>query len=274
MQLGELQSQIDRFSARGGSVIALSVDPPAHSTAMVRRLGLSFVIASDQNQAVQKAFRVQNPDTNELALHAVYIIDETRRIFYRKVAGRRPLSQELLDAIDFEFGRYPMNDEAGKYAGTPVAFPRNNFQALLNVSLVDSLPESLDEKRLREVVDLIANRRLDDATIAYRRYMSEVAERVGKNDLLDGAAWLATQAVSLPDDARLAGKALNQALVEQRSLPADISDEAKAATDRHLETVRSMIRSNANVWRLASLKTTLRGYRELSLAAVRSVDAE
>ena len=100
MQLGELQHQIARFQRRGVNVAALSVDKPRDSEAMVKRMGLTFALGSDADQAVIKAFRVQNPDTQELALHAVYIVDQQRRVFYRKVASRRPTSPELIDAID------------------------------------------------------------------------------------------------------------------------------------------------------------------------------
>ncbi|MGV0035991.1 MAG: redoxin domain-containing protein [Candidatus Azotimanducaceae bacterium WSBS_2022_MAG_OTU7] len=63
MQLGELQSQLQRFANRGVKVVAISVDPPAHSRSMIRRMGLEFPIVSDERQEVQKAYRVQNPDT-------------------------------------------------------------------------------------------------------------------------------------------------------------------------------------------------------------------
>ena len=112
MQLGELQNQIARFERRQVNVVALSVDEPAASQAMVNRLGLSFPLGSDPEQQVIKAFRVQNPDTRELAIHAVYVVDEHGVVFYRKVGLRRPLSQELIDAIDAERGDYPRSDEA------------------------------------------------------------------------------------------------------------------------------------------------------------------
>jgi peroxiredoxin len=96
-----------RFAKRDMSVIAISVDAPHESLRLIDRLGLSFSVASDPALHIVKAFNVQNPGTRELALHAVYIVDKDRRIFYRKVALRRPTSEELIDAIDAHRGTYP-----------------------------------------------------------------------------------------------------------------------------------------------------------------------
>ena len=273
MQLGELQSQLGRFSARGVRIVALSVDPPMHSEAMIRRLGLTFAIASDEQQIVQKAFGVQNPETKQLALHAVFVIDETMQVIYRKIAGRRPLSQELLDAVDYYHGKYPMSDSENTYAGTPVAFPQNNFQALIEAATSSHLPKTMDRERLHAVVRMIKERQLDEATIAYRQYIGGVAAQHSRLELIATAVWVASAAVSLTEDARLAGAALNQALLDQAMLRSGEHLDVKALelSQKHLDTVRSLIRNNAHVWNLAALKTTLRGYRELSLAAKRAV---
>ena len=45
MQLGELQHQIERFERRGIAVVALSVDEPQASLAMIERLGLQAYLA-------------------------------------------------------------------------------------------------------------------------------------------------------------------------------------------------------------------------------------
>jgi peroxiredoxin len=74
VQLGELQSQIGRFERRGVSIVAVSVDQPHESLDLIKRLGLSFDLGSDPEQKVVNAFRVHNPDTKTLALHAVYIV--------------------------------------------------------------------------------------------------------------------------------------------------------------------------------------------------------
>ncbi len=271
MQLGELQSQYNRFVARGVPVIAASVDPVAHSGKMIRRLGLSFIVASDEDQAVQKSYGVQNPETQELALHAVFIVDKDRRIIYRKIAGRRPKSQELLDAIDYYQGNYPMNDVANDYDGTPVAFPRNNFQALIEVADQQPLATTLDLQQLGRIVSMIQARQSDEATIAYRQYMRSVATIHNEAELLAAAAWIARESVGLPEEAMITGRALNQALIRQRGI-GDSSKETQKRDDAEadLKRLRGVVVKNENNWRLRSLKTLLRSYRELSFAALRN----
>lgn len=272
MQLGELQSQYQRFLDRGVSVVALSVDPPAHSTAMIRRMGLQFALVSDEDQRVMKAFGVQNPQTQELALHAVYLVDENLRVFYRKVASRRPLSQELLDAIDFERGRYPIHEEGKKYAAVSVAFPRNNFQALIELSTRPASVEDHLTARLEPIIAFMVKRQSDDATVAFRLLAARmVAAGYSEEQMLRVAATLVNAVLALPAEAVLAGRSLNTALIRQRTLrqQEDLNHQALDVVQKDLDVLRALIRNNAVRWNLRSGKTMLRSYRELSLAALR-----
>ncbi len=275
MQLGELQSQLERFDNRGVKVVALSVDPPAHSRSMIRRMGLAFPITSDEHQVVQKAYRVQNPETQELALHAVFIVGEDGRVFYRKIASRRPKSQELLDAIDYYQGNYPVADLPKTHDGTVVAFPTNDFQALLELATNGVLPASIDPALLMPMIDLIRRGDLDDATVSYRAVIQTLAGSHSEQQLLATAAWFARTTLDLPDEAMLTGRALNQALRLQREIrqrqKANISQASTRELDavqKDLDTLRATVRKNAVNWRLRSAKTMLRSYRELSLAAL------
>ena len=177
MQLGELQNQLHRFSQRDASIVGISVDPPTDSLAMIDRLGLQFDLASDPNQAVVKAFGVQNPDTQQLAIHAVYILNRKGVITYRKVARRRPVSAELIDAIDASLGQYPQEDEAAPRSRIAVAYPTNNFQALLEVSQANGLPGGVDTVAFSDVLALIRARRGDDAVFAFRHFLAKSAVR-------------------------------------------------------------------------------------------------
>ena len=108
---------------------------------MIERLGLTFDLASDPQQTVVKAFGVQNPSTRELAIHAVYIVDTDGTVLYRKVGRRRPVSAELIDAIDVFRGVYPRTDEKIQpRKSIAVAYPENNFQALISVAGADAQP--------------------------------------------------------------------------------------------------------------------------------------
>ena len=196
---------------------------------MIARMGLSFPLLSDPNQAVVKNYGVQNPTTRELALHAVYIVDEQARIFYRKVALRRPTSNELIDAIDYYTGHYPRHDDRTPTdSRVAVAYPRNNYQALIEVASVDALPATIDTAQFAEIVST-SRRDSDDATIAFRVLML-ASTQASDTDLLDTAAWLIRNRFLANNDAAIAlGKKLEARLVRVRELE---SNHTAAKGDR------------------------------------------
>lgn len=68
--------------------------------------GLTMTMLSDPEQRIiTDLFHIRNPAREELAIHAVYILDGDGRVFYRKVGRRRPLSPEFLAAIDWHAAR-------------------------------------------------------------------------------------------------------------------------------------------------------------------------
>ncbi len=264
MQLGELQSQISRFEARGARVVALSVDPAKDSRSMIRRLGLTFDVVSDADQRVMDAYRVRNPDTGELALHAVYIVDKDLDIFYRKVASRRPLAQELLDAIDYFEGTWPLDDTRLARGEIPVAFPRNYFQALIEISTNAELPGNVSAEALQPTMAHIRAGESDDAVVAFRTYMRSV-EGLTEGDAERTAAWLAKTLTIRSPAALDAGRDLNSQLMALRS--GDKDDAELEAIRSQLDATRTLIRSNAGEWQLNRARVVLRTYRELALAA-------
>ncbi len=95
------------FTARGVTVVAVSVDKPDTSRPWKQKKGFTFALASDPDMAlIDGRFHIRNPQEKDLALHAIYIVDGKGRIYYRKVARRRAMPGELLDAIDFHRGTY------------------------------------------------------------------------------------------------------------------------------------------------------------------------
>ena len=124
------------------------------------------------------------------------------------------------------------------------------------------------------MIDLIHRGDLDDATVGYRAVMQTLADSHSEQQLLATAAWFARTVVGLPDEAMLTGRALNQALLLQGGLRnkekgnTQTSTQELDAVQKDLDTLRATIRKNAVNWRLRSAKTTLRSYRELSLAAL------
>jgi peroxiredoxin len=82
-------------------VVAVSVDPPEVSREWAEKKGFSFVLASDPEQSViEGQYHIQNPDSPNLAIHAVYLLEPDGTIFYRKIGRRRPKTKELLYALD------------------------------------------------------------------------------------------------------------------------------------------------------------------------------
>ncbi len=281
MQLGELQNQIARFERRNVSVIALSVDTPSDSAALIGRLGLTYALGSDPDQRIVKAFGVQNPDTRELALHAVYLVDRQGKVFYRKVARRRPTSDELIDAVDAYRGVYPQSDPAAPRAAIPVAYPQNDFQALLEISQASRLPVSVDAHQVSRVLALMRARQIDDATQAFKHFCLS-STSVSTNDLLSTAAWLIRQLMfAEQQDALAAGErlaaALQQVNVHTRARDEAETDDARdqalhalAGARARLEAARAAIERQAGPWQLRFAKTHLRSYREVVHAARRA----
>lgn len=275
MQLGELQSQIARFERRNAQIVAMSVDPADDSLAMIRRLGLSFEVGSDPNQRVIQLFRVQNPDTRELALHAVYIVGRDGEIFYRKVGLRRPLAAELIDAIDAHRGVYPQHDPAEPRERLNVAYPQNNFQALLEVSAELTVPDSVDAAGLQRVMALIRAGRSDDAVFAFRALIA-ASPGASQDELLVTAAWM-TQQTFYADraDVLREGQVLRHRLARVRALEVEVQQDAANSTElaeqlararAGLSVTRATVRDNARAWNLHYAKTMLRSYRELAIA--------
>ncbi len=264
-----------RFERRNATVVALSVDAPDDSLAMIERLGMTYPVASDPNQRVVQLFGVQNPQTRELALHAVYIVATDGTIFYRKVGRRRPVSVELIDAIDAHRGEYPQTDVVEGARRTAVAYPTNNFQALLEVSQATPPAASVHPEALSNVLALVRSGRGDDAVFAYRKLirMSPAADREA---LYNTAAWMARELFFAPSaDALAVGTELGQRIARVRELETQLAAagderdtvEAQLAAARAgLSGVRARINQNADDWRLRSVKTTIRAYRELSRA--------
>ncbi len=244
---------------------------------MIERLGLSFTLASDPEQRVVRAFGVQNPDTKELALHAVYLVDENAEVVYRKVARRRPTANELIDAIDAVQGNYPQTDRVSVRSRIAVAYPTNNFQALLEMVKVSTLPTNIDTQQVTQVYAQLKTASSDDALIAFKRLI-ENHPKASQLDLLSVAAWL-THKLYLQDNAQAldAGRDLSRRLLRVAQLEAKYAAATDdTSRDELLQTLskaraglslaRGTISKNASNWRLSRVKASLRSLREVARA--------
>lgn len=78
-------------------MVAISVDPPQVSREWAEEKGFTFTLAADPGMEVIEAFHLRN---ETLAWHAVYIVQPSGEISYRKIARRRARSREILYAVD------------------------------------------------------------------------------------------------------------------------------------------------------------------------------
>lgn len=242
---------------------------------MIQRLGLTFALASDSNQAVINAFNIQNAETKELAQHAVYLLDTKGRVFYRKVAGRRPVSAELIDAVDAYRGEYPNKDQLLMRPSRKVAYPRNNFQTLIEMATTHKLPAGIEQEKLQPVLNLVkAGTGGDDLLIAFRGFV-ETSTAASTDNLLLVANWLARQRfIADAPKAVTAGEDLSRRLDRVTSLANEHStatdaihqDEllhTLAAARGGLSKARATVTNNASQWNLRYAQGALRGYREV-----------
>jgi peroxiredoxin len=105
VQLGELQKALTEFDERGVTVVVVSVDAPEVTLPWARKKSFTFAMVSDPELEVIRKWGLENTDVGNLSLHAAFILDEQGKVFYRKVARRRPYSPEFLDAIDYHYAR-------------------------------------------------------------------------------------------------------------------------------------------------------------------------
>ena len=234
-------------------------------------------MGSDPAQTVVKKFGVQNPDTEELALHAVYIVDQQGQVFYRKVGRRRPISEELLDAIDSFNGEYPRTETRAPRPPRSVAWPSNNFQTLLELSSVTEAPSGVDRGELNAVLDQLRAGESDESIIAFKALAGSGAAR---SDLMRAAAWLTRQRfVAKYPDAQSAGEDLARRLRRVRELEERLEDNPEQELsvderDQLLQTLgqargglaraRATVVNNQKLWNLDYAQGMLRSYREVA----------
>jgi len=248
------------------------LDAPKHSSGLIRRLGLTFDVGSDPEQTVVKKFGVQNPDTQELALHAVYIVDQDGEVFYRKVGRRRPVSEELFDAIDAYNGEYPREEKRAPRPPRSVAWPSNNFQTLLEISSVTQAPAGVDRRALDAVLAQLREGESDESIIAFKALAGGGASR---EDLQQAAAWLTGQRfIARYPEARKAGADLSRRLRRVQELEDSLENSSDDERGELLQTLgqargglaraRATVVNNQDTWNLDYAQGMLRSYREVA----------
>lgn len=180
MQLGELQANLARFERRNTTVVAISVDELEESKRLASERKWAISLLSDPGLSVIRSFGLENPDVEELALHAVYITQSDGTILYRKVARRRPYSQELLDAIDHHQGAPSTPDEAlPEDVRQSIPFLVSRVEALVAVAGAKRPPAGLETeaKDLLPISADLASARWDPAVVAWREFAERNRDR-------------------------------------------------------------------------------------------------
>ena len=193
------------FQKRGASILAVSVDSTALSAGFAHKLGITFPLLSDPDLKVISRYGLRNPEVDELALHSVYLLGRDRRVLYRKVALARPLSKELLDALDYTSGRWPtpkaladlpirdgdgrperMAKNAAYWHASGVAAGRANKQP--------TGLEAAQLKQARAAIQHMSSGNLDSSIAVWRRLAPAVASGGGKAKAEEVRSWILREA--------------------------------------------------------------------------------
>lgn len=283
MQLVELQHHFEQFERRGISIVALSVDEPEDAHPMLLRLGLQYPVVSDTTLKVIRSFGLENPEVEELALHATYIIDAQGEVLYRKVARRRPLSTELLAAVDHHRGQ-PFNVDESSSAPPR---PWRNWRLVDAVDRVvaaqgpnaDVSPEQRAE--LEAIFELLTAAHEDQALRLWRAYCRAHMTTGNAARVLELGQWLMRRAYVDGVEYRGPLEDLRDASARLRTLRQQVGDGARSAAQeqaidaalgevgRAADTLGDL--SQGHLRSLWDLKSMLKAMVELHAAHARSL---
>lgn len=120
--MADYGAHLAELSAIGAGIAAISVDDPARSEPMRRKLGLGFPLLCDSGREAIRAFDLVNPREGDIARPAVFIIDRERRVRFRTVestGSRVRVSDVIAAARAIAAGREPAVPEARRRAVWP-----------------------------------------------------------------------------------------------------------------------------------------------------------
>ncbi len=81
--------------------MAISVDSPATSAELTKKLGVTFPLLSDESRATIRAFGVEDVE-NGISWPAIFIVDKNRKIVWRSLAQTykiRAMPRQILEAL-------------------------------------------------------------------------------------------------------------------------------------------------------------------------------
>jgi len=81
--------------------VAISVDPPATSAELAKKLGLTFPLLSDQGRVTIRDFGDEDAE-NGISWPAIFIVDKNKKVVWRSLAQTykvRALPEQILAAL-------------------------------------------------------------------------------------------------------------------------------------------------------------------------------
>ena len=188
-------------------MVALSVDSPLVNADLALNLGVTFPLVADDQMKTIKAYGLVNPDRDSLPLHSLYVLGPDRKVLYRKVAGRRPLSTEVLEALDFTGGRWPTPKklaaiQPGKWVsgGERKARQEKHWADAARLAGEAADPKKLSKKQTtaaRKIIDNLKAQRNEAGLVSFRALVGSVTASQDRQHLTGwilGEAFLAQHA--------------------------------------------------------------------------------
>ena len=82
-------------------MVALSVDPPATSAELAKKLGVTFPLLSDESRATIRAYGIEDAE-NGISWPAIFIVDKAGNVVWRSLAQTykiRAMPAQILEAL-------------------------------------------------------------------------------------------------------------------------------------------------------------------------------
>lgn len=98
----ELQANLERFQAKGATIVALAVQDVTHAQVMVDIIDATFPILADSQHEAASAWGVYNLLNDDTATPAVFVIDTQGRVIWSyigKDANDRPSALQISKQI-------------------------------------------------------------------------------------------------------------------------------------------------------------------------------
>lgn len=92
---------MEAFRSHGAELVAISVDPPATSAELAKKLGVTFPLLSDESRATIRAFGVEDVE-NGISWPAIFVIDKQGRIVWRSLTQTykvRAMPGQILETL-------------------------------------------------------------------------------------------------------------------------------------------------------------------------------